>query len=120
MADKKFVSSLSEAEIKENFKNCDVFFGIKSGLEEALAFEKGTAKAATIARKRSLPDINVAETRKALSLSQKAFAAVLGVSPRTVEAWEAGKSTPTPTAKNLIFLISQDHSLVVKLQSAQT
>lgn len=58
MADKKFVSSLSEAEIKENFKGCDVFSGIKSGLEEALSFEQGTAKAVTIARKRSLLDIN--------------------------------------------------------------
>ncbi len=117
MADKKFVSSLSDAEIKENFKDCDVFFGIRSGLEEALAFERGKAKAATIARKRSLPDVNVAATRKALSLSQKAFAAILGVSPRTVEAWEAGKSTPTPTAKKLIFLIDQDHSLAAKLQN---
>ena len=81
-----------------------------------MAFEKGTAKAATIARKRSLPDINVAATRKALQMSQKAFASILGVSPRTVEAWEAGKSTPTPMAKKLIFLIDQDPSLASKLQ----
>ena len=117
MAEKKFISSLSEAEIEENFKNCDFFSGIVSGLEEALAFEKGTAKAATIARKRSLPDVNVAATRKALQLSQKAFASILGVSPRTVEAWEAGRSTPTPTAKKLIFLIDQDHTLALKLQT---
>ena len=41
---------------------------------------------------------------------------VLGVSPRTVEAWESGKSTPSPTAKKLMYLISLDHSLVQKLQ----
>lgn len=117
MTEPKFNSSLSEAEIEENFKGVDFFSGIMSGLEEALAYEKGNAKAATIARKRSLPDISVAGTRKDLNLTQKAFAAILGVSPRTVEAWEAGKTTPSPTARKLIYLIGQDHSLVKKLQS---
>lgn len=49
-------------------------------------------------------------------MTQKAFAGILGVSVRTVESWETGKSTPSPTARNLIYLISQDHSLVDKLQ----
>ena len=117
MAEIKFKSNLSEAEIENNFKGIDFFFGIMSGLEEALAYEKGTARAATFARKRSLPDVNVAAIRKDLKLSQKAFASVLGVSTRTVEAWETGKSNPSPTARNLIFLISQDHTLVSKLQA---
>ena len=116
MATPVFKSKLSNAEIEDNFKDVDFFSGIMAGLEEALAFEKGTAKAATIARKRSLPDVNVAETIKDLQMSQKTFASVLGVSPRTVEAWEAGKSNPSPTARNLIYLISQDHTLVSKLQ----
>ena len=52
---------------------------------------------------------------RALNLTQKSFASILGVSSRTVEAWEAGKSNPSPTARNLIYLISQDHSLIQKL-----
>lgn len=48
-------------------------------------------------------------------MTQRAFAEVLGVSCRTVEAWESGKSTPTPTARKLIYLIQQDNSLVQKL-----
>lgn len=116
MATPVFKSKLSNAEIEDNFKDVDFFSGIMAGLEEALAFEKGTAKAATIARKRSLPDVNVAETRKDLQMTQKTFASVLGVSPRTVEAWEAGRSNPSPTARNLIYLISQDHTLISKLQ----
>ncbi|MBQ7161515.1 MAG: helix-turn-helix domain-containing protein [Clostridia bacterium] len=117
MEEKVFKSSLTKEEIEANFKNADLFSGIMSGLEEALAYEKGTAKAATIARKRSLPDINVSETRKALNMTQKAFAGVLGVSARTVEAWESGRTNPSHTARNLIFLISQDYSLVSKLRS---
>ncbi len=110
-------SSLSIEEIENNFKNEDVFSGIMEGLEEALAYEKGKAKAQTYVRKRKLPDVNVAETRAALKLSQKAFAGVLGVSVRTVESWEAGRSNPSPSARNLIYLISTDNSLIQKLQN---
>ncbi|MBO4459714.1 MAG: helix-turn-helix domain-containing protein [Clostridiales bacterium] len=112
----KFKSALSDKEIRENFNDADLFSGIMEGLEEALAYEKGSAKAATFARKRSLPDVDVAAIRKDLDMTQKEFASVLGVSSRTVEAWESGRSVPTPTAKNLIWLISQDHSLVEKLK----
>lgn len=110
-------SRLSQQEIENNFKNMDFFSGIMSGLEEALAFEKGAAKAATYARKRELPQVDVALLRKDLKLSQKAFASILGVSIRTVEAWEAGRTNPSPTAKNLMYLISVNHSLITILQN---
>lgn len=115
MSEKNFKSSLPMEEIENNFKDTNFFDGVMEGLEEALAYEKGTAKTETIARKRSLPDVNVSQIRNALSMTQKAFANVLGVSCRTVEAWESGRSNPTPTAKKLMFLISQDHSLIQKL-----
>ena len=115
MADLRFESTLSIEEIEENFKDVDFFSGIMDGLQEALAYEKGKAAADTFVRKRSLPTVNVVEVRSALSMTQRAFAELLGVSCRTVEAWEAGKSTPTPTAKKLMSLIYQDHSLVQKL-----
>ena len=116
MSESEFRSSLSMEEIEDNFKNTNFFDCVMEGLNEALAYEKGVPSKETISRKRSLPDIDVAQIRNSLSLTQKAFAAVLGVSKRTVEAWECGKSNPTPTAKKLMFLISQDHSLILKLQ----
>lgn len=116
MKENEIKSSLSEEEIAENFKNVDFFSGIMAGLEEALAFEKGSAKAATIARKRSLPDIESSELRKSLNMTQKEFAHILGVSPRTVESWEIGRSTPSPTAKNLLFLIYKNPNLVNELR----
>lgn len=115
MPELRFESSLSMEEIENNFKNVDFFSGIMDGLDEALAYTRGKAAAETLARKSSLPVINVAEIRAALSMTQKAFAEILGVSCRTVEAWESGKSTPAPTAKKLMFLIQEDHSLVQKL-----
>ena len=115
MSDLCFESSLSMEEIENNFKDVDFFSGIMDGLHEALAYTKGKAAADTFARKRSLPTVNVVEIRSDLAMTQKAFAELLGVSCRTVEAWESGKSTPTPTAKKLMFLIQEDHSLVKKL-----
>lgn len=115
MSEIRFESSLTNEEIEKNFEGIDFFSGIMEGLNEALAYEKGQASAETYARKRSLPQVNVQEIRTSLSMTQKSFANILGVSCRTVEAWECGKSTPTPTAKKLIYLIQQDHSLVDKL-----
>lgn len=112
MADLHFKSTLSMQEIEDAFKNVDFFDGIVAGLNEALAYEKGTAAAETFARKSSLPNINVTELRKSLCVTQKNFASILGVSVRTVEAWESGASTPTPTAKKLMYLISINHSLI--------
>lgn len=116
MSERILTSSLSAEEIEQNFKNTDFFSGIMAGLEEALAYEKGEAKAATIVRKRNLPAIDIAAERKAMNMTQKSFAKILGVSPRTVESWEAGRSNPSPTARNLLYLLSLDHSLVQKLQ----
>ena len=105
MAEYTFKTDLSMEEIEDNFKNVNFFEGVKSGLEEALAYEKGQSAAETFARKSSLPQVNVSELRHSLSLTQKAFASLLGVSTRTVEAWEGGKSTPTPTAKKQKHLL---------------
>ncbi|MBQ4264801.1 MAG: helix-turn-helix domain-containing protein [Clostridia bacterium] len=119
MSELTFKSSLTMEEIENNFKDIDFFSGIMEGLEEAAAYSKGKASAETYVRKRSLPNVNVAEVRESLSMTQKAFASVLGVSCRTVEAWESGKSNPTPTAKKLMFLIQEDHALVERLQFSE-
>ena len=111
-----FKSSLTMNEIERNFAEMDFFSDLMDGLEEALAYSKGKASAETFVRKRSLPTINVVQIRESLRMTQKSFAAVLGVSCRTVEAWESGKSNPTPTAKKLMFLIQEDHTLIQKLQ----
>lgn len=103
MSEYTFKSNLSIEEIENNFNDIDFFEGVKSGLEEALAFEKGRSAAETFARKSSLPQVNVSELRHSLSLTQKAFAALLGVSTRTVEAWEVGNQRRHPPRKSFYF-----------------
>lgn len=115
MIELKVKSTLSQKEIEDNFASIDFFDGLKVGLEEALRYEKGKAKAETFVRKRNLPNVDVCDLRKRLKVSQKKFAFILGVSTRTVESWEAGRTTPSPTAKKLIYLISLDNSIIFKL-----
>ena len=85
------------------------------GLQEALAVKKGEAAEDTLIRKRSLPNVDTTAVRLTLGMTQKVFAQVLGVSCRTVESWESGRTTPTPTAKKLIYLLQEDYTLVQKL-----
>lgn len=115
MNELKFESSLSMEEIEENFKGVDFFSEITKGLQEAIEYERGDTAIRSVVRKRSLPTVSVVKIRESLSMTQKAYASVLGVSCRTVEAWESGKNNPTPTAKKLMFLIQEDHSLIQKL-----
>lgn len=92
-----------------------------SSLEDAAAFAQGDRSRARVVEV-EVPDAvpaykaeDVARTRKDLNLSQKALAAVLGVSTRTVEAWEAGRNVPSGAARHLLFLLDNDHSLVQRL-----
>lgn len=44
----------------------------------------------------------VAEARNKVGLSQSAFAALLGVSARTLQDWEQGRRVPTGAARTLL------------------
>lgn len=46
------------------------------------------------------PDVR--EIRSNMGLSQSAFAALLGVSPRTLQDWEQGRRAPKGPAKSLL------------------
>ena len=47
-----------------------------------------------------------------LNLSQRAMAAAVGVSPRTVEAWERGVNVPGGTVRYLLYLFDKQPQLV--------
>lgn len=86
---------------------------IIAGLEEALAYERGTREAPTTrvpvtARMAQVapPPVPragaIAVLRAGLGLSQPVFARVLNVSPETVRAWEQGKRVPDGAARRLL------------------
>jgi len=100
------------------------FNELEQSLTEAVAFKKGdNAKARVQVYELPVPEYkaaDVARVRTALHLSQRGFALVLGVSPRTVEAWEGGKNEPNGAARNLLYLIEQNSALVDQLVSRRT
>jgi len=92
---------------------------LKASLEEAVAYVRGEKnRCRTTVLELPVPEYrpaDVARIRLALNLSQRSLASVLGVSPRTVEAWEGGKNTPNGSARNLLYLIDNNHELVQQL-----
>ena len=97
------------------------FDELMTSLEDAAAFAQGDTSRARVVEVEGddpVPEYkaaDVARTRQALNLSQRALASVLGVSTRTVEAWEAGRNVPSGAARHLLFLLDGDHSLVQRL-----
>jgi len=89
-----------------------VFEDIKTGLMEAIEYEKGNLKANT--RTLSVIPIEeftpseIKEIRKSVGMTQVLFAKYLGVSLKTVEAWEAGRNQPNGTACRLLAITKKD------------
>lgn len=60
---------------------------------------------------RTLPS-DIKELRKRENLTQQSLAAFLGVSIRTVQGWEIGKSKPNGPARRLIQLLAKNPDLI--------
>lgn len=50
--------------------------------------------------------------REKTGLSQKLFASYMGVSLKTVEAWEAGTNHPSGTASRILSMMEMDAELI--------
>jgi putative transcriptional regulator len=92
---------------------------IIKGLNETIEYEKGELKNVTIIHVRiaSLPHFQGPEIkaiREKHRLSQQVFARALGVSKKTVEAWEAGRNVPEGPAQRMLELIDKDENLFEK------
>lgn len=58
--------------------------------------------------------------RKRTGLSQKLFAGYMGVSDKTVEAWESGKNHPSGAASRILNMMEMDEELVSNFPFVQT
>ena len=57
--------------------------------------------------------VEIKEIRKAAGLSLGAMASYMGVSQKTVEAWESGRNHPTGPALRLLELLKNDKDLAL-------
>ena len=88
----------------------NVFESIMNGLSESLEYAKGQSNKArkisvTVADLPSYRCKEIKQIRETLNLTQKNFAFVLGVSPKTVEAWEAGRNVPQGMAQRFLQML---------------
>lgn len=89
-----------------------VFEDIKTGLMEAIEYEKGNLKANTktlsVIPIEEFTPSEIKDIRKSVGMTQVLFAKYLGVSLKTVEAWEAGRNQPSGTACRLLAITKKD------------
>ena len=89
-----------------------IFDDIKTGLEQAIDYEKGNLKANTTVLRIAPVDAftpgEIKAIRKSTGLTQVLFAQYMGVSVKTVEAWEAGRNHPEGAACRLLTLTRND------------
>ncbi len=94
---------------------------LSSALDEAIAHSRAEGEAKSLREKTislaiepiekfSAEDIK--KIRAQTGLTQSLFAKWFGVSTRTVEAWEAGRSTPSGPSNRLLGLL-QSHRLSI-------
>ena len=89
-----------------------IFDDIKLGLEQAIEYEKGNLKAKkttlSIQPLESVTSTEIKEIRINTGLTQALFAKYMGVSVKTVEAWEAGRNHPDGAACRLLSITRQN------------
>ena len=83
---------------------------LMESLDEAIAIEKGSVKAAKRTKYSFEPvtqfaPASIRKIRTDSGMTQAVFAAFMGVSNKTVEAWEKGRNHPTGPACRLISIL---------------
>ena len=89
-----------------------VFDEIKTGLNQAIEYEKGNLKANTrtlsVTPLETFTASEIKDIRKSAELTQSLFAKYLGVSLKTVEAWESGRNQPNGAACRMLSITKKD------------
>lgn len=93
-----------------------VYESIMTGLTEAVEDAQSTDKklrrrVVTIVPVKEYSASEIQAIRKSTGLSQRLFAGYMGVSDKTVEAWESGKNRPSGAASRLLTMMEMDADL---------
>lgn len=82
-----------------------MFDELLESVQEMDEIVKGSKKAS---RQFDFPEPEVKAIRDRMGVSQEKFAAILGVSKRTLENWEQGRRHPTGAARALLRIVETD------------
>lgn len=93
-----------------------VFNSIMAGLTEAVedaqsGNNKLPRRTVTVIPVKEYQAEQIKTIRRSVKMSQKSFASYLGVSEKTVEAWEAGTNHPSGAASRILNMMEMDDNL---------
>lgn len=92
-----------------------ILTGLTEAVEDAGAKEKKLKRRTVIIEPiKEFSAKEVKAIRNNTGLSQKLFAGYMGVSNKTVEAWEAGTNQPSGAASRLLNMLEMDAELIKK------
>ena len=87
-----------------------MFEDLREGLQEAILFEKGQGEGKKITYVitpiQKYSNVEIKAIRNRAGMTQSVFADYMGVSKKTVEAWELGRTHPTGPAYRLLTILN--------------
>ena len=97
-----------------------VYESIMQGLTEAVDYQQGKIKPRktrlTIKPAETFTNDDIKRIRQQTGLSQAMFAGLLGVSPKTVEAWENDRNKPEGSSRRLLEIVRDDPGFIKRFQ----
>lgn len=106
--------------MSKSYKNLSTGEGLITALEQAIDYEKGKEIKGVKTNKVAVAPLphytgnKIKKIRNKLGLTQSIFAHIIGVSIKTVEAWEAGRNEPQGPAQRMLYLLEKDNNLLEK------
>ncbi len=92
---------------------------VKAGLKQAIAYERGELPARTVRLTveplEHFEPAEIKQIRANTGMTQRMFADVMGVSLKTIEAWEAGRNKPVGLASRMLSMMKADLNMPAKM-----
>ena len=87
--------------------------GLTEAVEDAKSKEKKLNKrVVSVLPVKKYKAIEIQKIRKSTGMSQRVFASYLGVSEKTVEAWEMGVNQPSGAASRILNMMELNNKLI--------
>ena len=96
-------------------KKRDLFSELQQSIAEFREFDAGRLKL----RRYEVREPDIAAIRRKTRLSQQSFAALIGVSLRTLQNWEQGHRRPTGPARALLTIVQANPKAAIRALHAQ-
>jgi len=90
-----------------------IMTGLVEAIEDAKSIDKKLSRRiVTVIPVKEYSADEIQSIRKKTGLSQKLFASYMGVSNKTVEAWEAGTNHPSGSASRILNMMEMSENLI--------